>query len=355
MTVKGSLAIGFLLSVLCSGLCRGQSTCDSDTDHVCCDCSVPMVGNCIKRGSSTAGCKCTCYSLIFYCTSSGTCVHGACSQASIRVTPQTLAQTPWATSPKIIEQLAEHSVLPSPGVIYDQIIIAELKKGPVGHHGVVLDPQLQKKYREWWDLDDHSIPNQARVTIWLDENGMWTFASDVHESKVRLPITETVDLFEDHWEQTNAKGRFSGNVEPYTTSGLTPFRITPQTLAQTPWVTTPEIVSQLAEHSVLPAPAILYDQIVTAELKAGPTGHTGAVGDPERKANYVEWWNLDDNIAKHHSHLTLWLDENGVWQSTSDIRESKTRLPITETVDLFEDHWEQTNAKGRFSGRVKPF
>jgi hypothetical protein len=53
---------------------------------------------------------------------------------------------------KIVEQLAEHSVLPSPGVIYDRIMIAELKKGPVGHQGVVLDPQLQRKYREWWDL-----------------------------------------------------------------------------------------------------------------------------------------------------------------------------------------------------------
>lgn len=353
MAVKSSLAIAFLLSVLCAGLCWGQDTCNSDTDNVCCDCSFPMVGTCIKRAAG-AGCKCRCYSLVFYCTSSGPCVNGSC-QLGPRLTPQALAQTPWATTPRIVEQLAEHSVLPSPGVIYDQVIIAELKAGRVGHHGGVRDPQLQKKYREWWDLDDNSTPNQAHLRIWLDENRVWTFASDVHESKVRLPVTETVDFFEDHWEQVNAKGRFSGRVEPYTTSELTPFRITPQTLAQTPWVTTPRIVEQLAEHSVMPAPAILYDLVVTAELKAGPTGHTGVVGDPERKANYIEWWNLDDAIASHHSHLTLWLDENGGWQSTSDIHQNKSRLPITETVDFFEDHWEQANAKGRFSGKVEPF
>jgi hypothetical protein len=352
--VKFSLAVAFLLSVLCAGLCWGQDKCNSDTDGVCCDCSVPMVGNCIKRAGGN-GCKCMCYSLIFYCTSSGMCTNGHCAQVATRVTPETIARTPWATSPKIVEQLAEHSVLPSPDVIYDQVMIAELKAGRVGHHGVVIDPQLQRKYREWWNLNDNSLPNEAHLTIWLDENGVWKFASDVDESKVRLPITETVDLFEDHWEQTNSKGRFSGNVEPYTTSVRTPFRITPQTLAQTPWVTTPGIVDQLAEHSVMSSPAILYDLVITAELKAGPTGHSGSVGDPERKANYVQWWNLDDDIAKHHSHLTLWLDENGVWQSTADIHESKTRLPITETVDLFEDHWEQVNAKGRFSGKVKPF
>jgi hypothetical protein len=105
----------------------------------------------------------------------------------------------------------------------------------------------------------------------------------------------------------------------------------------------------------MPAPAILYDSVITAELKKGPIGHTGVVGDPERKATYVEWWDVVDDVANHHSRLTLWLDEHGVWQSTSDIRESETRLPVTETVDLFEDHWEQTNANGKFSGRVKPF
>src|SRR5271166_3049247 len=315
MAVKSSLAIAFLLSVLCAGLCWADR-CDSDTDGVCCDCNGSAV--CIKRGPG-AGCRCRCYSLtVGLCESSGPCVNGSC-QLALRLTPQALLQTPWATTPRIVEQLAEHSVLPSPDVIYDQIIIAELKAGRVGHHGVVLDLQHQKKYREWWDLDDNTIPNKAHLTIWLDENGVWNFASDAPESKVRLAVTETVDFLEDHWEQVNAKGRFSGKVEPYTTSVLTPFRITPQTLAQTPWVTTPGIVNQLAEHSVLPSPDVIYDQIIIAELKAGPTGHTGVVRDPERKANYVEWWNLDDDVATHHSHLTLWLDENGVWKFASDV------------------------------------
>jgi hypothetical protein len=218
MSVKSSLAIAFLLSVLCAGPCWGQtSDCDSDTNGACCICN--SAGHCQTETPFNV-CKCRCHSVGSSCTSSGVCAVGGVCKFAPRLTPQALAQTPWATSPRIVNQLVEHSVVPSPDLIYDQVMIAELKAGRVGHHGVVLDPQQQRKYREWWDLDDNSSPDKAHLRIWLDEDGVWKLASDVHQSKVRLPVTETVDFFEDHWEQVNAKGRFSGQVEPYTASDL---------------------------------------------------------------------------------------------------------------------------------------
>jgi hypothetical protein len=124
---------------------------------------------------------------------------------------------------------------------------------------------------------------------------------------------------------------------------------------QFPWITTPKIVRALAEHSVLPHPDFLYDVVVGSELKGGPNGHHGVVADPTQKSNYRQWFDLDDDIAARQSHLRIWLDEKGVWKKASDTHESTIRLPVAETVDFFEDHWEQVNPNGRFSGQVEAY
>jgi hypothetical protein len=126
-------------------------------------------------------------------------------------------------------------------------------------------------------------------------------------------------------------------------------------LAHIPWTTSPGIVGQLAGNSTLPNAGILYDVIINDELRTGPVGHHGLVADPTKKSNYVEWFNLEDNPDTHHSQLTIWLDTRGVWTKGSDVHMSPVRLPIAETVNFYEDHWEQTTVKGTFSGKVEPF
>jgi hypothetical protein len=248
-------------------------------------------------------------------------------------------------------------------LLYDVIINAELRAGPVGHHGFVVDPKTMGEkppYVEWFNLEDNPDTRHSQLTIWLDTEGIWTKGSDVHMSKVRLPVAETVNFYEDHWEQTTAKGTFSGKVEPFPSPGRAqvgklPFRTTPQILAHIPWTTSPWITSQLAKNSTLPNPGLLYDVIINAELETGPVGHSGVIGDPTQKSKYSIWWDLHDNPDTHQSRLRIWLDEEGISQSIQDVEMNPVRLPIAETVNFYEDHWEQTTARGTFSGKVEPF
>ena len=200
-----------LLLVCAAPTVWAQNTCDS-SDGKCCDCSFVT---CITHKGDNTNCKCTCYSLIVYCTSDGRCANNTCAQTPVRTTPEILAHIPWTTSPWIASQLAKNSTLPNPGLLYDVIINAELKTGPVGHSGVIGDPTQKSKYSIWWDLNDNSDTHQSRLRIWLDEAGVWQSTEDVEMSPVRLPIAETVNFYEDHWEQTTAKGTFSGKVEPF--------------------------------------------------------------------------------------------------------------------------------------------
>ena len=179
-------------------------------------------------------------------------------------------------------------------------------------------------------------------------------------SKVRLPVAETVDFYEDHWEQTTAKGSFSGKVEPFPLPGQPPVgkfspRTTPEILAHIPWTTSPWIARKLAANSTLPTPDILYDVIINEELKTGPVGHSGVMGDPTRESAYNIWWDLNDNPDTHQSRLRIWLDEKGIWQSIQDVETNSVKLPVAESANFYEDHWEQTTAKGTFSGKVEPF
>ena len=322
-----------------------------------------MGGNCIKHEGQHTDCKSLCRVVAFTCTQSGLCVNSSCVQAPVRNTPGMLATIPWATSPGIASQLAANSTLPNPALLYDVILNTELRAGPVGHHGFVIDPkQMGQKptYVEWFNLQDDSVTHHSQLTIWLDTKRIWTKGSDVHMSNVRLPVAETVDFYEDHWEQTTPKGTFSGRVEPFpspdqTQVGKLRLRTTPEILAHIPWTTSPWIDRQLAANSTLPNAWILYEAIINAELRAGPVGHSGVMGDPTQKSKYSIWWDLNDNPETHQSYLRIWLDKDGVWQSTQDIETSTARLLVAETVTFYEDHWEQTTAKGTFSGRVEPF
>jgi hypothetical protein len=333
----------------------GQQTCNSDTGGKCCECTLFLQG---EQHDQT--CTCECYSLILYCTTNSTkdkCLHNRCALA--RTSAETMAQYPWITMPRIVRSLSEHSVLPHPMMIYDLVQTAELKTGPVSHRGVVADPEQKQKYVEWWDADDDVTTNQSHLKMWLDTNGVWKSTADVHHSSIRLPVVETVDLYQDHWTQTNAKGTFTGPIEPFPDTCLNDKcalgRISAETLAQYPWMTMPGIVRSLSEHSVLPHPIMIYDLVQTSELKTGPVGHSGVAGDPEQKQKYVEWWDANDDVNTHQSHLKIWLDANGIWKSTADIQDNTIRLPVSETVDFYQDHWEQTNVKGTFRGTIEPF
>lgn len=355
------MLFGPCLLLVCSVLqIWAQKTCDSSDGNGCCDCSTPYVGDCIQKKGTNTNRKCTCYSLIFYCTSDGYCAKDKCAQSTVRNTPTTLATIPWTTSPGIVGQLAANSTLPNPGILYEVIIDDELRTGPVGHHGVVGDPTKKSSYAEWFNMEDNPDTHRSQLTIWLDTEGVWTKGSDVHMSPARLPIAETVSFSEDHWEQTTTKGTFSGKVEPFPSPGQArvgklPFRTTPDILAHIPWTTSPWIATQLAENSTLPNPGLLYDVIVNAELKTGPVGHSGVMGDPTQKSKYNIWWDLNDNADTHQSRLRIWLDEEGLMQSIQDVELNSAKLPTAETANFYQDHWEQTTAKGTFSGKVEPF
>lgn len=203
--------------------------CDSDTAGHCCDCSFPILGSCFVH-TGNEGFKCRCDTVVFGCSSSGECVNGSCKllpttltatestvRRANRLTPETLSGIPWATTLWIDKDLAANSTLPNPELLYQFIINTELRNGPIGHHGYVIDPEKKLDYLEWFDLEDNVETHHTHLTIWLDSatHPVWQLGSDTHESPLRLPVAETVDFYPDHWKQTNAKGTFTGKVEPF--------------------------------------------------------------------------------------------------------------------------------------------
>ncbi|MGH9529750.1 MAG: hypothetical protein ACRD2S_07520 [Terriglobales bacterium] len=346
------LAGAFLVSVPAA---QALDHCDGSDGQGCCDCTFPIVGTCIKHKGTNTNCKCTCDMANMFCASGGgPCNNNACAEAPVRNTPATMARMPWTNSPKLTIELAASSTLPTPYLFYDLVLTDELRAGPAGHHGGLSDPAHKSNYVIWYNLEDNIIPGQAQLTVWVDTEGIWKQGSDTHMSPVRLPITETVSFYEDHWSQTNAKGTFSGKVEPFSAPGQPAHaRTTPEVLAHIPWTTQSGLAVKLAQHSTMPTAGLLYLLALNSELKEGPIGHGGNLWDGTKQSPYLIWWDLDDNPNTHESKLRVWLDKEG--NVGPFIQDVEAKLPVAETVTFYEDHWEQTTAKGKFSGNVDPF
>jgi hypothetical protein len=63
---------------------------------------------------------------------------------------------------------------------------------------------------------------------------------------------------------------------------------------------------------------------------------------------------ITDDEKTGHTELLLFYDADNVWKADEDIHHSPVRIPVTEKVILYADHWEQVNANGTFTGKVGP-
>lgn len=129
--------------------------------------------------------------------------------------------------------------------------------------------------------------------------------------------------------------------------------ITPGALITFPWLATPRIAAELAKNSVVPDAGFVYFMVQATVLTSGTSSHAAFVGDPKQKKNDARWFNIENDEATRHSEVKIYYDADRVWETTDDMHHSKVRLPVTETVNFYEDHWEQVNANGKFTGKVE--
>lgn len=131
--------------------------------------------------------------------------------------------------------------------------------------------------------------------------------------------------------------------------------INTQGLQSFPWLGTPRIAQALAEHSVVPFAGEVYLAVQSSLLIEGPRGSGGGVLglaklDPSLKG-YV-WSKIVVDAKAKKTTLTLYHDPQGFWHTSGEMRDDPGRVPVTETVIFYSDHWEQINAKGIFTGHV---
>jgi hypothetical protein len=126
-----------------------------------------------------------------------------------------------------------------------------------------------------------------------------------------------------------------------------------------PWIATEHIVSALSEHSVMPSAELLYDSIQSDQLKLGNGRHLGLLVQKFANAasengdiKGIQWFEVDDDPRTGHMWVKFYYDVDSVWKIADDIHHSSIRIPVTERVDFYRDHWEQTNKKGKFTGVV---
>jgi hypothetical protein len=182
----------------------------------CCDCT-GMFGNCITTGNPPNTCECHCDSIIFCFGSGGPCTNGVCKLAPMSV-QATIQNFPWITTPGIVRALAKDSVMPSGLLMYDSMQSMELKVGGGVHKGIltrkVADALSDEKIvgAQWFLLTDDENTGHTELLLYYDANNVWKADEDIHHSPIRIPVTERVIFYSDHWEQVNAKGTFTGKV-----------------------------------------------------------------------------------------------------------------------------------------------
>jgi hypothetical protein len=207
----------------------------SDT-HTVCGCAVHGLQstNPFLRTPTKGACNCNCLSFIQngmrVCHASGPCgPHEICTQPP-PVTVQTIMTYPWLAAAGIVKELASHSTMPNAREIFDVVRTVQLtegsnsiRRGYVQDSGYRMDgnaPTIatnKTKGTQWWQLASDDSQKTQVLTLWDDPDLKWITTGDIHHSTMRLPVTETITFYADHWEQVNANGVFTDKVEAYVT------------------------------------------------------------------------------------------------------------------------------------------
>jgi hypothetical protein len=194
----------------------------------CEDCVV-STGTC---HSGLYSCNCSCYSFVMngvrHCTASGACGPHEICPGPPPVIAQTMMNYPWLTNVGIVKELASHSIMPNAKQIFEEVRTVQLKDGSSSiRRGYVLDTGYRiegktptaatnkTKGTQWWQLTSDDSQKIQVLTLWDDPDMKWESSADIHHSTLRLPITETITFYADHWEQRNLNGVFSDKVEAY--------------------------------------------------------------------------------------------------------------------------------------------
>lgn len=135
-----------------------------------------------------------------------------------------------------------------------------------------------------------------------------------------------------------------------------PQGISTHSLLSLPWLGTPGIVTSLSEHSVLPFAASLFYYVQADQLIQGPKSGGGLLqlNRIEPSAKGFLWTKIIVDTEIEKTTLTVYYDPNELYHSSGELKHNPGRVPVTETVVFFSDHWEQRNVNGTFTGRVGP-
>jgi hypothetical protein len=214
----------FLLSLTFTSLALAQQ---------CTDCN-QTTGECLPPENY---CDCSCFSRVVngvrHCTATGACGGHEICPVAYPPNPQTLVNYPWLANTGLAKELASHSVMPNAAEILDEVRTVQLKEGSVSiRRGYVQDTgyrfqgkspvpaENRTKGTQWWQLASDDGQKMQVLTMWDDPELKWNTTADIHHSKVRLPITETITFYSDHWEQVNANGKSSHELAAYTPPGV---------------------------------------------------------------------------------------------------------------------------------------
>lgn len=177
-------------------------------------------------------CSCSCFSIVHngvrHCTATGACGgHQICPVAP-PLTTQTMMNYPWLANTGAVKELASHSTMPNAADIFEEVRTVQLKEGSnairrgyVQDTGYRLDGKTptvatdKTKGTQWWQLASDDSQKTQVLTLWDDPNLTWITTGDIHHSTTRLPVTETITFYPDHWVQVNANGTFAHTIDAY--------------------------------------------------------------------------------------------------------------------------------------------
>jgi hypothetical protein len=179
-----------------------------------------------------AYCACSCFSHVIngvrYCTASGACGGHQICPSPPPLTTQTMMNFPWLANTGIAKELATHSTMPNAMEIFEEVRAVQLRdgansirRGYAQDSGYRLDGDAptvasnKTKGTQWWQLTSDDSQKTQVLTLWDDPDLKWITTGDIHHSKLRLPVTETITFYPDHWQQVNANGVFTHSVEAF--------------------------------------------------------------------------------------------------------------------------------------------
>lgn len=177
-------------------------------------------------------CSCSCFSHVIngvrHCTATGACGPHEICPVGPPLTTQTMTNYPWLANTGIVKELASHSTMPNATDIFEEVRTVQLKEGSNAiRRGYVQDSGYRLNSKtptvatdktrgtQWWQLTSDESQKTQVLTLWDDPDLKWITTGDIHHSSTRLPVTETITFYPDHWEQVNANGTFTHPVEAY--------------------------------------------------------------------------------------------------------------------------------------------